>query len=171
MTGQEENPRSLLLKALQECPGGRVSVALLRTAALHLYTWRASGNAGNDACSTAAAVSMANSEAADERHAESLLARAVELEPFHVATLTALAFMLLQRSGDGCSSDRTMARAEGLLEKAIECAGRRGANSGTSHALWGVDGDIKSENRVFNTDLTLWGKTCNIDTQSLYADA
>lgn len=107
-----------------------MSVALLRTAALHVYTWRALGNIDNRTSPTAEAASVVNGKAGDERQAEMLLARAFELEPFHVPTMTALAFVLLQRSS-GSSGGRAMARAEGLLEKAIECAGRKGSCIGT----------------------------------------
>lgn len=143
--GDEENPRCLLLNALQECAGERVSVALLRTAALHLYTWRASGSSGDGIFPTAAAVSAVPHKAADERQAEMLLVRAVKLEPFHVPTMTALAFVLLQRSGGSGEGGRAVASAEGLLEKAVECAGRRGACEGTEHgeASFG-DGKIQS---------------------------
>lgn len=101
-------------------------MALLRTAALHAYTWRAVRNINEGKPPTAADASVVNDRAADERQAEMLLARAIELEPFHVPTMAALAFVLLQSSGGG----RAMARAEGLLEKAVECAGRRGACPG-----------------------------------------
>ena len=109
--------------------GGEVSVALLRTAALHLYTWRASGSTGSATCPTTPAASLVINKAAAERQAEVLLSRAVDLEPFHVPTIAALAFVLLQRNGSG-GNGRAMVQAECLLQKAIECAGRRGACAG-----------------------------------------
>eukprot|EP00903_Cladosiphon_okamuranus_P013005 g12134.t2 len=123
-TEEVEDPRNLLLSALRECQGGGGNVALLRTVALHLYTWRPSGNRDDDTCPSAAPVSVVKDKVADERQAEMLLARAASLEPFHVPTMAALAFMLLQGSG-GVGSERAMTRAERLLEKAIECTGRR----------------------------------------------
>lgn len=138
MTGGDESPRALLIGALAlpsyrpGMPMGEgAGVALLRTAALHLYAWRESetlnGGVKFPLSPGAAAKETIDNRASDERQAEALLARALELEPFHVPTLSALAFTLLQRStsrgaGPGC----TMARAEGLLEKAVEYGGRRG---------------------------------------------
>lgn len=134
MKGEEEKPLDLLLNALQESGRGG-NVALLRTAALYLYTWRASRSTEGGTSETATAVSGEDKTAADERQAEMMLSRALELEPFHAPTMAALAFVLLQRSGGG-GSGRAMARAEGLLEKAIECAGQRGARA-RREQFWG----------------------------------
>lgn len=71
------------------------------------------------------ATAAATKKAADEKQAELLLARALQLEPFHVPTLTALAFVLLQRGSEGAE-----ARAEQLLDKAVKCAGPRGEKKG-----------------------------------------
>lgn len=132
----EETPRSLLLNTLPAplCTstpqrglgaGGTESVALLRTAALYLYTWRVNSLSNNgDTLARERSQTAVVNRAADEKQTETLLARAIELEPFHVPTLTALAFVLLQRGG-GCA----VARAEGLLEKAVDSAGPRGMPS------------------------------------------
>lgn len=145
----EENPRDLLLHALQALPsafrprqggggggGGKESVALFRTTALHLYAWRATETPDTDrpspmpspaAVAAAAVESAASIRAVDERNTQMLLAKAVELEPFHVPSLAALAFVLLQQgSGSGGGGGRAMAKAEELLERAVEYAGRRG---------------------------------------------
>lgn len=137
---EEETPRSLLLNALPAplCTstpqrglgaGGTESVALLRTAALYLYSWRVTSLSDNgDALARERSPMAVVNRAADERQTETLLARAIELEPFHVPTLTALAFVLLQRSG-GCA----VARADRLLEKAVDSAGPRGMPSDIFH--------------------------------------
>lgn len=139
-SGVDEDPRLLLLKVLEELPnacgpqaGGRgtESAALLRTTALHLYSWRATEQhgVGHTRSLTSAAVvsSEAGRKAADERRAETLLTRAVEIEPFHVPTIAALAFVLLQRCGGGDTGDCcAKARAERLFEKAIACSCGRG---------------------------------------------
>ncbi len=140
-TGGDEDPRLLLLNALEELPRacgpqggvrGTGGAALLRTTALHLYSWRATEQHGIDharSLAPAADVSSgAGQRAADERQAETLLARAVETEPFHVPTVAALAFVFLQRCGGGDTGGcGTKARAERLLEKAVACSGGRGA--------------------------------------------
>lgn len=53
-----------------------------------------------------------------ETQVEALLEKAVDLEPFHVPTLTVLSFVFLQRGA--------VARAERMLERAMKCAGQRG---------------------------------------------
>lgn len=54
----------------------------------------------------------------EESHAEALLERAVDLEPFHLPTLAVLSFVFLQRG--------SVAKAERMLERAMKCAGQRG---------------------------------------------
>lgn len=109
---------------------------------MHLYSWRctASGPEGNgvlhssnkssrtaSTAPSATATTALVKRAVDEKQAEALLARALELEPFHVPTLTALAFVLLQRGGGG--GDASSARAEELLDNAVKCAGPGGEQS------------------------------------------
>lgn len=107
---------------------GRESVALLRTSAMHLYAWRGTADPTSDVSAPLPAFSRTATAAATrpgwEAEAEGLLARAVELEPFHVPTLAALAFVLLQNGVAGGGG--ILKRAEGLLEKAVKCAGRTG---------------------------------------------
>lgn len=103
-------------------------MALLRTAGMHLYAWRGTigigpkGTLSSEKSSRAARTAV--KRAIDEKQAEVLLARALELEPFHVPTLTALAFVILQRGGGGAAE-----RAEELLDKAVKCAGPGGEES------------------------------------------
>lgn len=186
MSEMEQNPRNLLLHALQALSsacmphlggvgvgvggGGRESVALFRTMALHLYAWRGSEDTGTGdnispmpspspavVAATAAVESAASTRAADERHTEMMLTKAVELEPFHVPTLTALAFVILQRGsgGGGGGSGRGMVRAEELLERAVEVAGRRGACScllmlgGARSRAWGQSPSIGRRSYVW----------------------
>lgn len=132
----EEDPRDLLLSALEAAPSmsrGRESVALLRTAAMHLYTWRGTADPSSTLSETLptlskpATATTASTRTGGEREAEGLLARAVELELFHVPTLAALAFVLLQHGiGAARGKGGALKRAEGLLEKAVKCAGRSG---------------------------------------------
>ena len=127
-------------------------MALLRTTALHLYSWRATETNGvrhaHSLAPAAAASSGGSKRAADERHAETLLTRAVEIEPFHAPTIAALAFVLLQRAGGGggggggTDSCRAMVRAEALLEKAVACSGGRGAFPATEQGEVFFRGDL-----------------------------
>lgn len=123
----EENPRDVSFKALKAMPSqGKENVALLRTAAMHLYTWRGAVDASWTSSWTLQSDSnvvtpVAVGRAVRERQAEEMLLRATELEPFHVPTLAALAFVLLQRGSEGA-----VTRAKCLLEKAVKCGGRGG---------------------------------------------
>lgn len=162
---EEETPRSLLLNALPAplCTstpqrglgaGGTESVALLRTAALYLYTWRVNSlsDNGDTLARETSPVAVVN-RAADEKQTETLLARAIELEPSHVPTLTALALVLLQRGG-GCA----VARAEGLLEKAVDSAGPRGKSSDIVHpfSCGRKPGVVETSPTLFQLDRQSW---------------
>ncbi|CAM9194199.1 unnamed protein product [Scytosiphon promiscuus] len=137
MMGTEEDCRELLLGARVLPSSGTsipvgvgMSVASLRTTALHLYAWRVTETPDSEVKFPSslgpAAKEIVDTRAADERQAEALLARALELEPLHLPTLAALAFMVLQRgSSGGASGGGDVTRAEELLEKAVEYGGRR----------------------------------------------
>ncbi|CAM9907292.1 unnamed protein product, partial [Discosporangium mesarthrocarpum] len=115
--------------------GGRESVALLRTAAMHMYTWRLA----HDLIDKQSAAAQPHGEGArlwmgrvwGEHRTEALLTRAVELEPFHCPTLAALAFVVLQ--GGGC-----VELAQGLLERVLASCGRHRAPPGVLRALAGI---------------------------------
>lgn len=102
----------------------RDNVALVRTAAMHLYTWRLTADPHSSfpsfhSTDSKGVITMEN-RSLGESHAEALLEKAVDLEPFHVPTLAALSFVFLQRGA--------VARAERMLERAMKCAGQRGEN-------------------------------------------
>ncbi|CAM9679522.1 unnamed protein product, partial [Choristocarpus tenellus] len=95
---------------------GRESVALLRTTSMQLYAWRIAGllistSKSGGTCNDTAQGVVTLGRAWGETQTESLLEKAVELEPFHQSTLVALAFVILQGGG-------SIERAHQLLKRA-----------------------------------------------------
>lgn len=124
----------LMKRALAETvTNGKPSAALLRTAAMHAYDWRsifAIATRGPLVRAPTAIEALAARRSAHERHAEALLTRALECEPCHWLTMASLAFVLLQQGGDGA-----VTKAGELLERAVKCAGRRGAKPDDTEPL------------------------------------
>lgn len=136
----DTSPCDILKRAVARStmPGGKDSVALIRTAAMHFYTWR--GPVARDSSPYAIFLpttlkSQAKAAATRQtrtRQAEGLLMRAIDLEPFHWPTMAALAFLLLQ-----CGVEDAAGRAAVLLENASQLAGRSGELSGYRSFLHG----------------------------------
>lgn len=130
----------LMKHALAEAVNSsKPSAALLRTAAMHAYDWRsifAIATRGPLVRAPTAIEALEAKRCVYERHAEALLTRALECEPFHWLTMASLAFVMLQQGGDGA-----VIEAGELLERVVKCAGRRGAKPDDTEPLLGRSHD------------------------------